>query len=68
MFYIYFSFTLVVCGGENISLNLTNRQEPEPESEPLEKKSEAGAAWKKKSGAGAAKKSNNNVSFGLAAL
>ena len=33
--------------GENISLNLTNRQEPEPESEPLEKKSEAGAAWKK---------------------
>ena len=54
LFYIFCSFTLLVCGEKNILPNLTNSQEPEPgvfcslepEPEPLEKK---------KSGADAAK-------------
>jgi len=59
--YISCSFTLVVCGGKNISSNLINSQEPEPHvlapwSRSLGKKLGAGAAWKKKSRTGAAKK------------
>ena len=46
MFYIFGSFTILVCGEKNILSNLTNSQEPEPgffgplepEPEPLEKK------------------------------
>ena len=41
LFYIFCSFTLLVCGKKNILPNLTNSQEPEPE--PVR----AGAAWKK---------------------
>ena len=48
MFYIFGSFTLLVCGEKNILPNLTNSQEPEPEPEPLEKKSGAGAGAAKK--------------------
>ena len=48
LFYIFCSFTLLVCGEKNILPNLTNSQEPEPgvfcslepEPEPLEKKSQ----------------------------
>jgi len=52
LLYISCSFTLVVCGGKNISPNFTDSQEPEPhakkqEPEPLGKKSVAGAAKKK---------------------
>ena len=62
MFYIFCSFTLLVCGEKNILPNLTDSLEPEPvffgslEPEPLEKNIpgvRAGAAWRKKSGAGA---------------
>ena len=35
LFYIFCSFTLLVCGEKNILPNLTNSQEPEPE--PLKK-------------------------------
>ena len=44
LFYIFCSFTLLVCGEKNILPNLTNSQESEPvffgplEPEPLEKK------------------------------
>ena len=31
LFYIFCSFTLLVCGEKNILPNLTNSQEPEPE-------------------------------------
>ena len=37
LFYIFCSFTLLVCGEKNISPNLTNSQEPEPEPDQLEK-------------------------------
>ena len=54
LFYIFFcSFTLLVCGENNILPNLANSQEPEPgvfcslKPEPLEKKPGAGAAWEK---------------------
>ena len=46
MFYIFCSFTLLVCGEKNILLNLNSTQEPEPgvfgslEPEPLEKNQE----------------------------
>ena len=69
MFYIFCSFTLLVCGKKNIFSNLTNSQElgvlGSLEPEPLEKKQEPEpigkkirSRLKKKSGAGdgAAKK------------
>ena len=45
LFYIFCSFTLLVCGEKNILPNLTNSQEPEP-----------GFFWSL--GAGAARKKN----------
>ena len=50
LFYIFCSFTLLVCGETNVLPNLTNSPEPEPFFWPLG----AGAARKKIPGAGAA--------------
>ena len=51
LFYIFCSFTLLVCGEKNIFPNLTNSPEPgffgTLEPEPLGEKSGVGAAWKK---------------------
>ena len=46
LFYIFCSFTLLVCGEKNILPNLTNSQEPEPVR--------AGVFWPLGAGAGAA--------------
>ena len=54
MFYIFCSFTLLVCGEKNILPNLTNCQEQDLVFWPLG----AGAARKKMSGAGAAWEKN----------
>ena len=71
LFYLFYVFSLAVCGEKNIEPNLTNSQKSEPvflslgagaarkkyqEPEPPGKKSGAGAARKNESGAGAAKK------------
>ena len=45
LFYVFCSFTLLVCGEKNILANLTNSQEPEP-----------GFLWPLGAGAGAARK------------
>ena len=63
LFYIFCSFTLLVCGEKNLLPNLTNSQEPEPgvfgslepEPEPLGKKIKSRSRLKKKLGAGAEK-------------
>ena len=55
MFYIFCSFTLLVCGEKNILPNLTNSHEPEPgvfgslEPEPLEEKNKEPEPLEKKS-------------------
>ena len=56
MFYIFCSFTLIVCGEKNVLPNLTNSQEPEPEPEPLGKTIRSRSRLKIKPGAGAVKK------------
>ena len=52
LFYVSWSFTLVVCGGK-ISPNLTNSKDPEPQGAAFygawrKKKWGAGASWKKR--------------------
>ena len=47
LFYIFCSFTLLVCGEKNILPNLTNSQEPEPVFWPLGAGAGAEAARKK---------------------